>query len=468
MCGFAGWLSADGHAEGKARHLALRMADRVRHRGPDNGGAWADERVALGHRRLAILDLSPSGAQPMADASGQYIIAFNGEIYNHLELREALTRDGAAPDWRGHSDTESLLATIAHFGLDEALKRSAGMFALALWDRLDKRLSLARDRMGEKPLYWGILDGALLFGSELKALQPHPAFKGEICRDAVAQYLRFAYVPAPRSIYRGVFKLESLSIQRYWSLNETIEAGAADPLRSEAEALKLLEETLAAAVRRQLVSDVPLGAFLSGGVDSSMIVALMQAQSGRPVQTFTIGFDNPAYDESPFAAKVAAHLGTDHHVLQVTDADARAVIPLLPNIYDESFADSSQIPTYLVSKAARQEVTVALSGDAGDELFGGYNRYLWGPPAWRRLAKLGFRGRNLLAHAIGAVPVACWETAGALHSRIDTGSGGIALPALKAQRLAVSLRCTHTFDDFLPQYCQPVGSTRGPCSWAGP
>jgi asparagine synthase (glutamine-hydrolysing) len=451
------------------------MADRLEHRGPDAGGTWADERVALGHRRLSILDRGPSGAQPMADASGRYVIAYNGEIYNHLELREALARDGAAPEWQGHSDTETLLAAIAHFGLDETLKRSAGMFALALWDQAEQTLSLARDRMGEKPLYWGMAGQTLLFGSELKALRLHPDFEGKLCSDATALYLRYAYVPAPFSIYRGIFKLEpgtilsvgasppgslpdlplrpgdeagTLAIRRYWSLNETIDTAAAEPLSNEAEALDLLHDTLSAAVRRQLISDVPIGAFLSGGVDSSTIVALMQAQSDRPVRTFTIAFDNPAFDESPFAGEVARHLGTEHHVQTVSETDARDVIPLLPEIYDEPFADHSQIPTYLVCKAARETVTVVHSGDAGDELFGGYNRYLWGPPLWRRFERFGAAGRGAIAKAIDAIPATGWDAAGGLYSRHRSGAGGIAFAATKAQRLATSLRKTRNFDDF--------------------
>lgn len=475
MCGLAGFLSAGGHSTDDGRRLAAGMAERLRHRGPDDGGVWADEHVALGHRRLAILDVSPLGAQPMVDATGRYVIAFNGEIYNHLDLRESLARSGAAPEWRGHSDTETLLAAIAHWGLDDALKAASGMFALAVWDRQEKILSLARDRMGEKPLYWGIARGALVFGSELKALQAFPAFSGEICREAVAQYLRFAYVPAPRSIYRGTFKLEpgtilsaklgpplsapdapfrvgesheSISIRRYWSLSETIEAGAADSVGSDAEAVDALEDTLGAAVRRQLISDVPLGAFLSGGVDSSAIVALMQTNSSQPVKTFTVGFDDPAYDESTFAAQVAAHLGTDHQTLHVTDADARAVIPQLPEIYDEPFGDSSQIPTYLVCKAARESATVALSGDAGDELFSGYNRYTWGQSVWIQAAKLGLHGRNLLSLGIRMVPASGWNAAGALHARLRPGTGGVSLPALKAQKLAGALRGAENVDDF--------------------
>ena len=428
----------------------------------------------------------------MADASGRYVIAFNGEIYNHLELRDALATEKAAPHWRGHSDTETLLAAIAHWGLDATLRRAAGMFALALWDRRDATLSLARDRMGEKPLYWSFANGALLFGSELKALKIHPDFNDQVCHEAVAQYLRFSYVPAPRSIYRSAYKLEpgtvmtarapiplsgpsdplrpgeryeTLSIRRYWSLNEEIEFAAADPIGSDAEAIDTLEQKLTSAVRRQLISDVPLGAFLSGGVDSSTIVALMQANSGRPVKTFTVAFDDPAYDESAFAAQIAAHLGTEQSELRVTDEDARAVIPQLPEIYDEPFADSSQIPTLLICRAAREDVTVALSGDGADELFGGYNRYFWGSSLWRRSEKLGLHGRNLLSRSIALVPANAWNAAGALHTRMQPRQSGIALAALKAQKLGIALRDAGDVDDFyrniVSQWQNPAELVRG-------
>ena len=415
MCGIAGLLIPGSVMLTELRRSLQNMTRSLAHRGPDAEGYWTEGAVALGHRRLSILDLSDAGAQPMRSESGRHVIVFNGEIYNHLDMRRDLAADGAAPDWRGHSDTETLLAGITHWGLDETLQRAKGMFALALWDRSEKRLSLARDRMGEKPLYWGWAGQALVFGSELKALRAHPDCPRDVCRDALAQYLRFMYVPAPRSIHPGLYKLEpgtiltvdgappstppeepirpgghhgSISIRRYWDLNAEIEAGAQNQIEDEGDAVAALGEVLGKAVQRQMISDVPLGAFLSGGVDSSAIVALMQAQSERPVQTFTIGFDEAAFDESPYAAAVASHLGTEHTKLHVTDTDARDVIPLLPDLYDEPFADSSQIPTYLVCRAARQHVTVALSGDGGDELFGGYNRYIRGPGLWKRLSKV--------------------------------------------------------------------------------
>ena len=347
-------------------------------------------------------------------------------------------------------------------------RRSAGMFAIALWDRRDRRLSLARDRIGEKPLYWGWAGRDLVFGSELKALRKHPDFPRDVCRQALAQYLRFAYVPAPRSIHPGIYKLEpgciltvdgtpapaapndplrpseshgSLSIRRYWSLNEMIESGARTRFVTEAEALTTVDEALRRAVSRQMIADVPLGAFLSGGIDSSLIVALIQAQSSRPVRTFTVGFENPAFNEAPFAAAVARHLGTDHTELTVTETEAREVIPLLPEMYDEPFADSSQIPTHLVCKAARSNVTVALSGDAGDELFGGYNRYFWGPRIWKRLEWMPHPLRRGLGRAIAAVPVAGWDRLGSL------AGGTVARPGDKAHRLASRLRDVRTMDD---------------------
>lgn len=468
MCGLTGVLSAEGQSADGLPRLVQAMTSALVHRGPDAEGVWADAGIALGHRRLSILDLSPAGAQPMHSACGRWVIVFNGEVYNHLDLRDELGAAGAAPEWRGHSDTETLLAGITHWGLDETLRRAAGMFALALWDKRERRLSLARDRIGEKPLYWGWAGQALVFGSELKALRRHPDFPRGVCRQALAQYLRFAYVPAPRSIHPGVYKLEpgciltvegtppagppheplrpgechgSLSIRRYWSLDQTIEAGAASQFTSEAEALEHVEAALRQAVGRQMLADVPLGAFLSGGIDSSLIVALMQAQSSQPVRTFTVGFENAAFNEAPFAADVARHLGTQHSELTVTETEAREVIPLLPHMYDEPFADSSQIPTHLVCKAARADVTVALSGDAGDELFGGYNRYFWGPRIWNKLDWMPHRLRRGLGTAIQTVPIPAWDGMGVF------AGGLVSRPGDKAHRLAARLRDVRTLDD---------------------
>lgn len=470
MCGLTGFLSSLPLAPETVLERLGQMTDRLYHRGPDAGGAWTEKGIALGHRRLSILDLSQAGAQPMQSVCGRFVIVFNGEIYNHASLRVALEEVGATSLWRGHSDTETLLAGIAHWGLDETLRRAAGMFALALWDRREKRLFLARDRMGEKPLYWGWAGKDLVFGSELKALRQHPDFPHGICRDALAQYLTFAYVPAPRSIHPGIYKLESgcvlelagplpvsapavplrpgqshgaLSIRRYWSMNDMIEAGQRNLVTDDAEAVALTESALTAAVGRQMLADVPLGAFLSGGLDSSLIVALMQAQSSRAVQTFTIGFESAAFDESPFAAAVARHLGTDHHEMIVTETDARGVIPLLPEMYDEPFGDSSQIPTHLVCRAARRKVTVALSGDAGDELFGGYNRYIWGPRIWNQLHWMPLPLRQGLARLISAVPAPAWDWLGG----IGGGHMSVSRAGDKAHRLADRLRRVQTMED---------------------
>lgn len=459
MCGFTGLFRPQDADLSGMQDIVSRMTGTLAHRGPDAKGFWAEGAVALGHRRLSILDLSEAGAQPMQSACGRFVLAYNGEIYNHLALRAELQRAGAAPDWRGHSDTETLLAAIACWGLDVALRRAAGMFALALWDRAEQRLSLARDRMGEKPLYWGWAGTTLVFGSELKALRQHPSFPRDVCRAALSQYLAFAYVPAPYSIHPGIYKLEpgcvlqvegdfprtapdvplrpgqshgSLSVRRYWSLDDNLAAGRAAAITDPADAVAATEATLGAAVAQQMIADVPLGAFLSGGIDSSLIVALMQQRSVRAVQTFTIGFEAAAFDESPFAAQVANHLGTDHTALMVTEADARTVIPMLPDLYDEPFADSSQIPTYLVCRAARASVTVALSGDGGDELFGGYTRHVWAPRLARRLGRIPRPARQALGGMIRAIPIAAWDRIGAMGGR----RFGLRQAGDKAHRLA--------------------------------
>ncbi len=437
MCGIAGYLTAGGVEAAVLR----RMAGSLAHRGPDDEGLWSDPEggIGLAHRRLAILDLSPHGRQPMVSADGRWVIVFNGEIYNHAELRRGLEREGKAPEggWRGHSDTETLLEAVARRGLEQALGGAVGMFALALWDRRERRLHLVRDRFGEKPLYYGWSGGDFLFGSELKALRCHPRFRGEIDVASLGLYASRLYVPAPRSIYRGIYKLEpgcilSLSaqalaacpetapepgragqgmrLQRYWSYRDVVERGAAEPL-AQGEALERLEAALARAVRGQAVADVPVGAFLSGGIDSSAVVALYQRHSATPVRTYTIGFEEQAFDEAVHARAVAAQLGTVHHEHYVGSAEAREVIPLLPEIYDEPFADSSQIPTFLVSRFASEEVTVALTGDGGDELLGGYNRHVAGPRLWQLLAPVP-RPVRALAGVLARLPAPVWQTIG--------------------------------------------------------
>lgn len=438
------------------------MANTLIHRGPDDVGVWvdADAGIALGHRRLAILDLSPAGHQPMVSTSGRYVIAFNGEIYNHLELRKALSKLGAggtAPAWRGHSDTETLLAAFEAWGIEKTLTSCVGMFALALWDRATRTLTLARDRMGEKPLYYGWVRGALVFGSELKALRAYPGFDNVIERRALALFMRHNYVPAPWSIFENIWKLPPGcyvqfaaaeltpgaspsgrgEVKPYWSLREVAEAGLPDPFTgSEAEAVVELERLLLQSIAGQMVADVPLGAFLSGGIDSSTVVALMQAQSSRPVKTFTIGFHEGEYNEAEHAKAVARHLGTDHTELYVTPDEAMAVIPRLPVLYDEPFADSSQILTFLVAQLARRHVTVSLSGDGGDELFGGYNRYFWARRLWRRLAGVPLPMRKLAAQGIRAISPQAWNRVFGLLAPLLPEHSRFRLPGDKLHKAA--------------------------------
>ncbi len=419
LCGVFDWRAASDAAA--LQDHVRRMADSIRHRGPDSDGSWCDAAagIVLGHRRLAIIDLSVEGAQPMTSADGRYVIAYNGEVYNFRELRQELTAAGHA--FRGHSDTEVMLAAIVQWGLEAALKRFVGMVAFALWDRQERRLSLARDRLGIKPLYYAQLDGQVLFASELRAIRQHPAFAGTLDREAVSLYLMRNCVPAPWSIFREARKLPPASIltidadgnetmQTFWSLREVADAGMAQPFRGdEAEAVAELERVLGEAVRCRMVADVPLGVFLSGGVDSSTVAALMQAHSNRPVKTFSIGFDDSAFNEAVDARAVAEHLGTEHHELYLGEADALAVVPKLGAMYVEPFADSSQIPTFLVSQMARQHVTVALSGDGGDEMFAGYNRYLWVRRLQNSTGRLPDWAKATLAGAITALPPALWD-----------------------------------------------------------
>ncbi|MBI2069096.1 MAG: asparagine synthase (glutamine-hydrolyzing) [Elusimicrobia bacterium] len=427
MCGIAGHLDYKGrHPPSRLRTFAASMADTLRHRGPDGDGTWVDPRgnIALGHRRLAILDLSPEGRQPMSCSCGRYVVVLNGEIYNYRELRKKLDEDGGSPSvhWRGSSDTEVLLESICRYGLKEALNNFIGMFAFALWDQQQRSLYLARDRMGEKPLYYLWTPGFVLFGSELKALKAHPDFSAEIDRYALDLYLRYAYVPAPHSIFRGVRKLPAGSFLEieisvpsepkmfcYWSAQGMVEQAKREPISGhEADLKDRVKALLKDAIGLQMRSDVPLGAFLSGGIDSSVVSAFMQAASDRPIKTFTIGFKETSHDESGHAREVAHCLKTDHTEIFVNPQDALDVIPQLPHIYDEPFADSSQVPTYLLAKLTRRYVTVSLSGDGGDELFGGYNRY-----------KLGLYGRSLsavpkflrraLARGLTACPPHFWD-----------------------------------------------------------
>jgi asparagine synthase (glutamine-hydrolysing) len=427
MCGFAGYLtSSEGDEKSFSENLTL-MTDKIIHRGPNDVGCWFDLRhgIGLGHRRLSIVDLSPAGHQPMVSPSGRYIIAFNGEIYNHLDLRNRL-QVKTSFSWRGRSDTETLLACFDAWGVRETVDAALGMFAFAVWDSEDCCLILGRDRLGEKPLYYGwqgdCPNSVFLFGSELKSIKGHPTFKAGIDRGALALYMRHNNVPAPYSIYEGIRKLMPGTLmtvsldspepkyETYWSGVATALSGVGHPYSgSPASAVESLDGLLKRAIDRQMVADVPLGAFLSGGVDSSTVVALMQAQSSRPVKTFSIGFNEAEYDEAVYAKDVASYLGTDHTELYVSPEKAMSVIPKLPVIYDEPFADSSQIPTFLVSEMARQHVTVSLSGDAGDELFSGYNRYQMTANTWSRIGKWPSPVRAAIAAGILKISPNMWN-----------------------------------------------------------
>jgi asparagine synthase (glutamine-hydrolysing) len=411
MCGIAGFYSPEvSLSDINSDNVIKDMCDVIINRGPDAEGYWSDasERIYLGHRRLSILDLSPAGHQPMISASGRYVMVFNGEIYNHLDLRIKLQSISDSILWRGHSDTETLLAGFEILGIKKTIQYCVGMFAFAVWDIERKTLILGRDRIGEKPLYYGWLPSGehlfaskksvFVFGSSLKSLRQFPKFNSNIDRYALGLYFKFNYVPAPYTIYQGIYKLEpgtlaeisnsssEIKISQYWSLSDTILAAKQAPFNgSYLDAVNRLDQMLSEAVKNQMISDVPLGAFLSGGVDSSTIVALMQKQSSIPVKTFSIGFSEEGFNEAVHAKAVASHLGTDHTEMYVTASDAFGVIQHLPNIYDEPFSDSSQIPTFLVSQLARRSVTVSLSGDAGDELFCGYNRYSFTNRIWTKL-----------------------------------------------------------------------------------
>jgi asparagine synthase (glutamine-hydrolysing) len=425
MCGITGfWNSTNSSRRDDLLSIVTRMTDIIRHRGPDDEGAWVDDGsgIALGFRRLAIVDLSPTGHQPMLSANERYVMIFNGEIYNYAELKSEL--DFAGYTFRGTSDTEVMLAGILEWGLEKAFKRFNGMFAIALWDRHEKRLHLIRDRIGVKPLYYGWAGNTLIFGSELKSLTTHPDFKPEVDRQSLTLYLRYGYVPAPHSIYQGVKKLEPGTILtfdegraqadgskiRYWSAREAAERGMQNPFQGDdQEAVAELDRLLKESVQDRMIADVPLGAFLSGGIDSSTIVAIMQAQSTRPVKTFTIGFQEAGYNEAEYAKDVSSYLKTDHTELYVSPRDAMDVIPQLPSMFDEPLGDSSQIPTYLVSKLAREHVTVSLSGDGGDELFGGYLRYLRSLNVWNVVGRVPTIARNFAGTVFENISKMDWQ-----------------------------------------------------------
>jgi asparagine synthase (glutamine-hydrolysing) len=435
MCGLAGFIFSSDAKSGLEDYpeVLRKMGASIVRRGPDDSGLWVDRRLGIGlvHQRLSILDLSPAGHQPMISASGRFTLVFNGEIYNHRELRTMLINSvGLSSNrqliWRGHSDTETLLAGFEVWGFEETIKKCVGMFAIALWDRAEKVLLLARDRMGEKPLYYG-WQGAgkkrcFIFGSELKALKAHPSFLSEIDRDALCLFMRYSYIPAPHSIYKNIFKLEpgsilALSLEnevsetwKYWDMTRVAMNGKDKPfVGSPTEAVDELESLVRRSIKQQMVADVPLGAFLSGGIDSSTVVAVMQSESIRPVKTFTIGFEEKGFNEAIHARAVSQHLGTEHFELYVTASQSQEVIPNLSSLYSEPFADVSQIPTFLVSQLAKERVTVALSGDGGDELFCGYNRYKATQRIWSKLALIPSSARSAISKGITSISASSWD-----------------------------------------------------------
>jgi len=449
-----------------------KMSSTLSHRGPDDKGIWinTNNKIAFGHRRLSIVDLSSTGHQPMTSSCERFTVVFNGEIYNHLQLRNLLDRDRPNQFWHGHSDTETLVVALSQWGIEKTLQQLVGMFAIAVWDSRERVLSLIRDRFGEKPLYYGWSKGVFIFGSELKSLRAYKGFNSQVDRNVLSLYMQYMYVPNPYSIFKNVYKLEpgcilqidegglsqppknapfapftaqGLSVMQWYSLYDVAKNGQKNLIKDENASIELLEETLLESVQSQLVADVPVGAFLSGGIDSSIVVSLMQAVSKNPVKTFTIGFEESGFNEAVYAKGVARHLGTDHHELYVTASDAIDVIPDLPYLYDEPFADSSQIPTHLVSKLAKQSVTVSLSGDAGDELFGGYNRYLWGARIWRNLKWMPINMRSVFSKVIQEIPVSAWDKVGqSFPDKYKVSSMGD-----KAHRMAYRFKNVKNLDD---------------------
>lgn len=450
MCGIAGfWDPKQRNGQEQLTGMVVAMRDTLLHRGPDGAGAWVDVKsgIAFGHRRLAILDLTEQGQQPMLSSSGRYVITFNGEIYNHQEIKQQLASAGLAPTWRGHSDTEIILAAFEAWGVAKALASFVGMFAIALWDQQEQLLYLMRDRLGEKPLYYGWINNYLVFGSELKSLKAHPAWQQTINRDAVSLMMRYNCVPAPYTIYTDIKKLEPghfIVVNReqqitdtvYWDLKTIITNMPVNNNLSTELAINTLESKLKKSVNQQMVADVPLGAFLSGGIDSSTIVALMQSQSIQPVKTFTIGFEAENYNEAEQAKAIAAHLHTQHTELYLSAAQTQAIIPDLASFYDEPFADSSQLPTYIVAKLTREHVKVSLSGDGGDELFAGYNRYTWVPAIWQRISLLPQPLRVAISKLLQVLPPQAWDRVFKLLTPLLPGFAKQRNPGDKMHKLA--------------------------------
>lgn len=468
MCGIAGFYDPKGlfsHQNGVK--CLEEMRDALVHRGPDDKGIWFDHSVGIGlsHRRLAILDLTEAGHQPMSSTSGRFKIIYNGEIYNHLELREKLLCEGLGQGWRGHSDTETLLACIEFYGIEKTLKMTRGMFAFALWDQEKRSLTLARDRFGEKPLYYGVLKGVLLFASELSSIRRHPAFDQKIDQDSLHSYLQRGYVPSPYSIYEDIFKLSPGSFveffqdinisepKKYWVAKDIAREFSKAPNWDIAQ----LEDVLCESVRNQMISDVPLGSFLSGGIDSSLITALMQKNSIKKIKTFTIGFEDQEYDEAPFARKVAKHLGTDHNEVYFSHQDLIDSIIKMPLIYDEPFADASQLPTYLLAKTASKHVKVCLSGDGGDELFAGYNRHIFSRKTWPLVKNIPYPIRYLAGNVLTGIPQSIWDD---LTSLIPSSHFQKKIVSLKQRRTKISsvLKCRggdEVYENFIFQWKHP-------------
>ncbi len=455
MCGIVGYIDfSKQSSHDELQSCALKMAAQLRHRGPDDQGVWVDPvaGIALAHRRLSIIDCSEAGHQPMLSVCKRYVLIFNGEIYNFAEMRGQLSKCNI--DFRGHSDTEVLLAAFSEWGLKKTLDHLNGMFSIALWDRRERCLHLIRDRLGKKPLYYAWMDRTFLFASELKALRAHPCFHAHVDRDALASYLRMNYVPTPNTIYQNTYKLipasyfsvpvnsmnKEIKPMLYWDHHAVALKNIEQPfVGSEGEAVRRLHDLLIYSVRMRMISDVPLGAFLSGGIDSSLVVALMQEQSSQPIKTFTIGFHENHFNEANEARAVATHLGTEHTELYITPKKAIAVIPKLPDIYDEPFSDISQIPTYLVSQLARQQVTVALSGDGGDEFFGGYNRHFLVPMLWRRLRRFPYVLKFPLLKAMIAISPLHWDVFFSRIQKYFPSKFRIPNPGDKCHRLAAML-----------------------------
>lgn len=438
MCGIVGFFTSKSN--NVETSTLVEMSDAIKTRGPNDSGVWCDADIGIGlaHRRLSIQDISNAGHQPMQSASGRYIIIFNGEIYNHNKLRIELERKQLSYHWHGHSDTETLLAGFDVWGIKATLEKSIGMFAFAVWDKRDKTIILARDRVGEKPLYYGWQNGVFLFGSELKALKIHSSFQNIVDQDALGLYMRHGYIPAPYSIYQDIKKLpagkiltlstcnrnQEITIDSYWSATEVAIKGVNSPFTGSAyEAVTALEDLLLDVVQQQMLSDVPLGAFLSGGVDSSTIVALMQQQTRERIKTFSIGFNEDKYNEAHYAKSVAQHLGTDHTELYLTAKDSLDIIPKLSALYDEPFSDNSQIPTFLVSRLARKDVTVSLSGDAGDELFAGYNNYFMVQKFWHKMSKFPLPLRKMASKLITLLSPNTYNIAIRMLQRVSSKTG---------------------------------------------